>query len=250
MYLLYLDESGNESDPKDKFFVLGGIALFERQTFFLSKSLDELQQKHFPDTEPIAFHVNEIRAGRGFRRKVEKEKRKAVLEDMAAVLSNSPHQGRRAFAVAIEKSSALHGYDAVESATELILRSFDLLLRRRYHQNNPQRGLLIFSEGRFDARAKLWVRDFHRKGTQWGAISNLADLPYFASMKDSRLLQAADYVASSVRLYYERGDNSLLVPILGCFDSDKSDKLYGLVHHKKTSQQPCACFACESRKAG
>ena len=34
VYLLYLDESGNESDPSDKFFVLGGAAVFERVTYF------------------------------------------------------------------------------------------------------------------------------------------------------------------------------------------------------------------------
>jgi hypothetical protein len=31
MYLLYLDESGNENDPSNRYFVLAGLALFERQ---------------------------------------------------------------------------------------------------------------------------------------------------------------------------------------------------------------------------
>ena len=35
MYLLYLDESGNESDPNDQYFVLAGIALFERKSAIL-----------------------------------------------------------------------------------------------------------------------------------------------------------------------------------------------------------------------
>ena len=30
MYLLYLDESGNESDANDQYFVLAGIALFRK----------------------------------------------------------------------------------------------------------------------------------------------------------------------------------------------------------------------------
>lgn len=33
MQLLYLDESGNEADSADRFFVLGGLSLFERQTY-------------------------------------------------------------------------------------------------------------------------------------------------------------------------------------------------------------------------
>ena len=66
MYLLYLDESGNENDPADKHFVLAGAAVFERNTFFLSRALDELQTKHFPGLQPIPFHVSEIRSGRNF----------------------------------------------------------------------------------------------------------------------------------------------------------------------------------------
>ena len=74
MYLLYLDESGNESDPADKHFVLAGAAVFEQTTFFLGKRLDDLQAKHFPGLPPVAFHASEIRSGRGFWRKVEEKK--------------------------------------------------------------------------------------------------------------------------------------------------------------------------------
>ncbi|MFN2446990.1 MAG: DUF3800 domain-containing protein [Vicinamibacterales bacterium] len=52
MYLLYLDESGNPDDPADKHFVIGGIAVFERVTFFLSKDVDSIQEKHFPGRPP------------------------------------------------------------------------------------------------------------------------------------------------------------------------------------------------------
>ena len=40
MYLLYLDESGNENDPNDRYFVLAGLALFERQTYFLAQAFE------------------------------------------------------------------------------------------------------------------------------------------------------------------------------------------------------------------
>ena len=58
MYLLYLDESGNEDDPGDMHFVLGGAAVFERQTFFLSQDLDGLQAQHFPGLPPVEFHTS------------------------------------------------------------------------------------------------------------------------------------------------------------------------------------------------
>ena len=47
MHLLYLDESGNPDDPTDRYFVMAGVAVFERVTFFLSRDVDALQQKVF-----------------------------------------------------------------------------------------------------------------------------------------------------------------------------------------------------------
>ena len=81
MYLLYLDESGNENDPVDRFFVLGGIALFERQTFFLAKALEAVQDKYFPNRQPIPFHASEIRSSRELWRKIAPETRQAVLQE-------------------------------------------------------------------------------------------------------------------------------------------------------------------------
>jgi len=63
MYLLYLDESGNESDPGDRYFVLAGLALFERQIHYLNERLEGVQEKHFPNRQPIPFHASAI--GRG-----------------------------------------------------------------------------------------------------------------------------------------------------------------------------------------
>lgn len=181
MFLLYLDESGNEADPKDRFFVLAGLSLFERQTYFLTEAVEEVQNRHFPGHQPIIFHASEIRSGRGFWRKVPEDKRKAVLQDLCTAIADVPDKSRFLYAAAIEKSDRLWGEDAVEKATEELCRRFDIFLQRKYHEDeDPQRGLLVFSEGRFDARAKVWVRGFHQRGTTWGAIRNLADIPYFA----------------------------------------------------------------------
>jgi hypothetical protein len=63
---------------------------------------------------------------------------------------------------------------------------------------------LYFAEGRFDKRAKVWVDQFRQLGTRWGVLRNLADIPYFASVKETRLLQVADFVSHSVFMLYER----------------------------------------------
>jgi hypothetical protein len=248
MYLLYLDESGNENDPTDRYFVLGGIAIFERQTFFLSKAIEDVQDKYFPNHQPIPFHASEIRSGREIWRKVAPETRHAALRDLSSAIECSPAKGRVLFAAAVEKTKEVWGERAVEKATEEVCRRFDILLQRRFtDEGDPQRGLLIFSEGRFDARAKIWVRDFHQRGTSWGAINNLADIPYFAAMKESRLLQAADLVAHAVWLLYERHDSSLIKPLLRCFDA-KDGVLHGLVHFRANQADQCDCPACHTRR--
>lgn len=169
MYLLYLDESGNENDPNDRYFVLAGVALFERQTYFLTQEIEKLQEAYFPNHQPIPFHASEIRAGRDLWRKVDPAVREQVLSGLGDTIVRSPAKGRHLFAVAVEKSSTLYGESAVERATEEICRRFDICLQRKFHQDDdPQRGLLVFSEGRFDARAKLWVKGFRQRGTKWG----------------------------------------------------------------------------------
>lgn len=248
MYLLYVDESGNENDPNDRYFVLGGLAVFERSTFFLTKAIEEVQDRHFPNHQPIPFHASEIRSGRDLWRSVSPEKRQAVIDDLCAAIKSIPATKRFLFAAAVEKSKGLWGETAVEQATEHICKKFDILLQRHYQElDDPQRGLIIFSEGRFDARAKLWVRGFHQKGTKWGAINNLADIPYFAAMRESRLLQAADLVAHATWLLYEKRDKRLIAPLLACFDSQHG-VIHGLVHVRQDTTKLCECPACFSRK--
>ena len=248
MHLLYLDESGNENDPNDRFFVLAGIALFERQTYYVSRALDAVQEKYFPRHQPIPFHASEIRSGKNVWRKVSDDTRAHVLRDVSDVILGSPNRERVLYAAAIEKSDTLYGEDAVKRATEEICRRFDVSLQRRFHEDGDrQRGLIVFSEGRFDAHAKVWVRGFHQRGTQWGAINNLADIPYFAPMQESRLLQAADLVAHAVWLLYERRDPTLVSPLMRCFGWANGVP-HGLVHVRPDTAIPCECPACWARR--
>ena len=250
MYLLYLDESGNEDDPNDKYFVLAGAALFERQTFFLSQELDQLQTRYFPGVQPIAFHSTDMRTGKGFWRNVHEDVRNDLLMEIAKVISSANRPGMVLFAAVIEKSDQLYGEKAVEYATEQVCKRFDTFLVRQYQdENNPQRGLIIFSEGRFDKRAKVWVRGFKNLGTQWGAINNLSDIPYFASMKDTRLLQMADFIAYSVYQLYQRREPQYIRSLLHRFHQ-RDGVIHGLVHYRDRTKitYGCDCPACASRK--
>jgi hypothetical protein len=246
VFLLYIDESGNEDNPADKYFVLAGAAVFERVAFFLSQAFDEVQAKHFPGSPPIPFHVQHIRSGKGFWRTVKEATRIEVLTDLANAIAASNRPGVILFAAAIEKTNALYGEDAVEHATAEICRRFDLFLQRKYHDDDPQRGLLIFSEGRFHKRARIWVRGFRELGTRWGVLHNLADIPYFASMTETRLLQVADIVAHAVYMLYERRDASLIKVFLDRFDR-MNGVLHGLVHHRADHLTICECPSCASK---
>lgn len=247
MYLLYLDESGNEDDPQDKYFVLGGAAVFERTAYYLTEEFEAVKAKHFPGMPPIDFHAAHIRAGKGFWRNVEREKKEAILRDISEVIARANDPGLVLFASVIEKSDRLHGERAVEHATGDLCSRFDVFLKRRFRENDdPQRGLLIFSEGRFDQRAKVWVRDFRELGTRRGYLNNLVDIPYFASAKETRLLQLADFVAHAVFLLYERRDSNLIRPILARFDQ-KDGVLHGLAHYRPDPRSNCECPACASR---
>ncbi|MGH7555400.1 MAG: DUF3800 domain-containing protein [Longimicrobiales bacterium] len=247
MYLLYLDESGNEYDPKDRHFVLGGMALFERSTFYVAQAVEEIQQRHFPGLQPVPFHAAHARSGSGVWRNIQQDKREAILDELGETISKANHPGLVLFAAAVEKTESVYREDAVKAATEDICVRFDKFLKRLHQAGDPQRGLVIFSEGRYHQRARIWVNGFRTIGTQYGGLYNIADIPYFANMRETRFLQLADHIAHAVYLMYERRDCSLIRPILSRFDQCDGI-LHGLGHKKRRDHPGCECPACYSRR--
>lgn len=246
MYLLYLDESGNPDSPEDRNFVLAGVAVFERVTYFLSQALDDVQAKHLPGIEPVEFHATDIRSGKGFWRRTEKAKREAIVSDLGSTLVNANREGVVLFGAVIEKSAALHGENVIRRATEEICIRFDNFLKRKYYEGNPQRGRLVFAESTLQKRQRVWVQDFRKLGTQWGVIANLSDIPYFALARETRLLQAADLVSHALYLLYERNDDSVAKPFLHRFDQ-RDGVLHGLVH-LTPNKATCTCPRCDSER--
>ena len=159
MHLLYLDESGNPDDAADKHFILAGVSAFEKNTHYLSTATEGIQSTHFPGTPPIDFHAQHIRAGKGFWRNQPKDVRDRVLQDLGDVLAKS-YASVRLFGAVVEKTSRLHGEDAVKAATEQVCKRFDTLLKRRLKDGDEQRGLIVFAESHYEQRAKVWVRGF------------------------------------------------------------------------------------------
>ena len=92
---------------------MAGLALFERQTYFLTKDIDAVQDNHFPNYQPISFHASEIRSGRNLWRSMEPAKRDQVLDDLSVAVMKSPPRGRILFAAAVEKTRDRWGETAV-----------------------------------------------------------------------------------------------------------------------------------------
>ena len=249
MYLLYIDESGNPDDPADRYFVIGGVAIFERVTFYLSRALEHLQDARLPGVPPVEFHAAPIRSGTGFWRRIDPAIRNELLDDIGQIIAQANQPGLTLFGAVVEKDAQVHGEDAVKLATEQVCKRFDTFLTRRFKEHNdPQRGLIIFAESHYQKRAKVWVRGFRDLGTQWGILNNLSDIPYFASTKETRLLQLADFVAHAIFLLYERRNPTLAKTIINRMDQ-KDGVLHGLVHCSNVKGRTCDCPACFSRRS-
>ena len=247
MHLLYLDESGNPDDPADRIFVLAGVSASEQNIHYLTECLDGIQKRHFPKSPPLDFHAQHIRSGKGFWRKVARPVRDAILTEIGETLAKS-YASVRLFGAVIEKTDDLYGQDAVKAATEQVCKRFDTLLKRRANEHSDkQRGLLIFATSHYQARSKIWVKEFWKLGTQWGLLRTICDIPYFAEAKESRLLQLADYVAHALFLLYEKQNPSLAKSIIQKFDQS-GGVIHGLVHLSDNRGNACDCPACFSRR--
>ena len=244
MYVLYLDESGNPDDANDEHFVLAGAAVYERNTYFLSQAFDEVQTKHFPGVQPIAFHATELRAGKDFWRKVDASKRRVVMDDLCMAIANQG--GLALFAAVISKTDKVHGEIAVKAATEEVCVAFDRFLVRKHKNGDSQRGLIVFAEGQYHKRHRVWVRDFREMGTRVGALNNLSDIPYFATPRETRLLQVADVVSHAVFRLYERKDPSMIRAFIHKFDIANGIR-YGITHSTDT-RDSCECPRCFSQR--
>lgn len=61
MHLFYVDESGSVSDPSQQYFVLAGVAVFERKTHWIEQNLNSIAARFDPVTpEPVVHAFEQI----------------------------------------------------------------------------------------------------------------------------------------------------------------------------------------------
>jgi hypothetical protein len=233
MYLLYLDESGSVADPAQRYFVLAGVAIFERSTHWVEQKLNEIATPFAPENpHRIELHGSPMRSGReGWKAHTLQSRLDAIQQALKCGIVDHHAKGVRLFGAVIEKS-ALAGQDPIAYAFEHVSNRFDLFLKRLYNKHHDaQRGLMIFDKSSTEQRIQTLAREFKYEGHAWGRTSNYAEVPVFLDSKASRLIQLADLVAFALFRFYEHDDDSFYSIIRDCFDAE-GGVMHGLVVHQ------------------
>ena len=239
MHIVYADEAGTHASA---YFVLAGLAVFERQTFFLSRELDAIVERYFPgEPDSVELHCSLLMAQERRLKapydSLDFEQRLSLRDEVIRVIVNSQV---RLFAVAIEKAAI--DESPYERALEEIIRRFDLMLKRFFRADDRQRGIVVVAESSYRENLQTLAKRIWTEGHRWGDTRNIADVPFFAHAKSSRLLQLADFAANAVYRRYEVGDARQFDVLAQRFDSE-GGQLHGLVHIAR-DRRDCDCPAC------
>jgi Protein of unknown function (DUF3800) len=247
MHILYVDDSGTVDNPHERFFVLAGVAVFERGLFHQIKVTDDCVRSFgLGDPHDIELHASNMYNARDsvWRSVRERSAREKMINDALATLRG--HASIKLFGIAIDKQAA-SPKDPVALAFEEICNRFNLFLARMNdrHKSDPQRGLIVMDETKHEKPLQTLARKFRIDGARWGHFRNLAEVPLFVDSRASRLIQMADLVAWSTFRKYEFKDGRFFDPVISLFDSD-GGVIHGLYHHRLFAED-CYCPACYSR---
>jgi hypothetical protein len=254
MYILYLDESGVHKEAR--YFVLAGLAIFEREIHWFAQDVDLLQKRYFPTiSNPIEFHAADLhkpdkKTPPPFD-SLTKEQRWALVSDIYGIIKD-----RRGilFGAAIEKAwIASRNEEPYARAFEDLTSRFDLFVRRyntSLTSQNPQldehRGLIAVAESSYRRNLEVLGERFRGGSTRWGGLHTIADVPFFLPSGNTRLLQLADFCANAIYSRYNDSNTRHFDKIAAKFDRGEDGRIHGLVH--LTSDYMCQCPACLSRQ--
>lgn len=207
MHLLYLDESGHPHDPSTQFFVLAGVAVFERSTHWVESRINPIAARFSPhDPSAIEFHGSPMYSARDDWSGVTPADRVQALVDVLSLLGNAQLQ-LRVFASVIEKST-LPQDQILERSFEAVAHQFDQYLADMWtRRRDPQRGLVVCDKASYEQKLQALSSLFKHEGHALGRLRNFAEVPLFLDSKASRLIQLADLVAYWIFRYYQSKDS-------------------------------------------
>lgn len=248
MYILYLDDSGSIPNPKEEYFVLGGVCVPERTISWLTGQLDDFAATiEGSDPSQIELHASEIFGGRNPPWNQYK-KREDRIDIVKGALNTLKRAGADTvvFACAVHKPS-YQQRDPMAIAFEDLCSRFDMYLNRIYHETKQShKGLIVFDKNAYESSLQNLLIEFRQQGTRWRDVRNIREVPFFVDSRASRLIQLADHVAYSVFRRYNAGDLTYFNCIEERFDSHQGT-IHGL-SHKQINNPACTCPACITRK--
>lgn len=229
MHLLYLDDSGSVSDKTDRFVVLAGFCVNEKQTHWIDKGMNDLVLP-FAGNSPYdwEFHGTDMRdKGRKIWRTLPYDVRKNVL---LSALSLVTEKKLRLFAAVIDKTTCSSEDDMTKLLFEQTSSRFDHFLQRINSKKKAtikEKGILIVDRAKKELEIQRLTLDFKHRGYTWGKLKNMAEVPLFLDSRSSRLIQLADLIAFSIYRYFQYGDAECYNIIRNNFDSERG-RCHGL----------------------
>lgn len=243
VHLLYLDDAGSVGNPEERYFVLGGVCVFERQAYWLQRALDRVARAVGND-ENLELHGSAIHARRGpWRRLSKPAARDLICRALAA--AGELRGDWRLFCVIVDKKQR-SPEDPAEYAFEQVCNRFDRFLARERNRSGGDKpsGLIVFDKSIRETRLQQLTADFRKtdSGHRWGNLQYFAEVPLFADSKATRLIQYADLVCYALWRKFERDDSEFFDLIAERFDR-QGGVVHGLHHFRKPGEK-CDCPAC------
>jgi hypothetical protein len=258
VYLLYLDESGNHVGSPA--FVLGGLAIHERDAWHLQNRLDAVMAAQLPaGLNPLnfEFHASDLKGPRppepGRRPsewlQIPPPTRFGILHaGYHAVATHNPLDAARP--IALFGAVVTNAYeDRDVRAYEEVLNRFDeMLTRQGYQSGHHEMGIVIHDRAVLERDVQLQTDTWRHVAGRIGRLTHLADVPLFADSRATRLIQASDLVSWSLWRYYglPLPDARWVTPLWRHFDSH-GGVMHGLAHVSRTFHV-CPCPPCRSRR--
>lgn len=250
MHILYLDDSGSPDNPKEDYFVLGGVSVPETSVRWLTYELEKIAiELNADQPQSVELHAAEIFRGHDMPWSSFKSKSERVNLIVRVLKTlDAAHGGIRIFACAVHKASLPPDEDPVIHAYEEVTSRFDRYLQ---HIESPdkkqQRGILVIDETSYESGLQSLTHEIKRTGNRWGSYEkSIVEVPLFVNSKASRIIQLADHIAYSVFRRYNANDLTYMNEIESRFD-EKDGVICGLAH-KISTYKTCNCPACLSRR--
>jgi hypothetical protein len=246
MRILYLDEAGGPNSwHEQKNFVLGGVAVHDGQIYTLTKELNILQEKYFPDISvPIEFHARPIRQGKGpYFNEFNYDTRCEIIDEVYDIIVKSGFPNLIPFATVIDSTAVINSNQVCHDCFTDVCKNFNAYLYDQFKKGFPSKGLLIIDRGR-ERQYRQHFGELKKSEAAEEYLPNIVDIPYFAACRETRMLQVADFISNAVFRYYEWDTTENFEKISPLFFQGSYHQPIKRLNHI-TKAQNCQCRACK-----